>query len=213
VELTDAGVIRRRAGLWLDEGGFGKGVALDAALAAARAVLGRSPSTIHLDLGGQIAVRAPEPERIGVADPRCRERVVCTIDITGGSLATSGNSERGRLVDGRWLGHLLDPRSGLPVHDFGTVTVWTPRAVDADCLSTALHVLGPDAALAFAAEHPDVEVLVVRFPGSAADEPVRIDASAGLRSRLLLARDVHAVHGDAEPNIPASRAPGCARDI
>ena len=65
-------------------------------------------------------------------------------------MATTSNTERGLVVDGRLLGHILDPRTALPVEDRGSLTVIARRAGVADALSTALFVMGPDEALAAA---------------------------------------------------------------
>ena len=90
-----------------------------------------------------------------------RAEVVAELRMPPGSVATSGNSERGFVIDGERHGHILDPRTGRPAHDFGSLSIWARTAALADCLATGLYVLGPDAALAFAASRPDVEALVV----------------------------------------------------
>ncbi len=177
----DAGsATRAHVGLRLEEGGFGKGAGLDDALAALAAR--PAVASAALDLGGQLAFHGAGREfRAPLADPGQRDRAVLEIGVAAGSLSTSGNSERAIEVDGRRYGHLLDPRRGEPVPDFGSVTVWAPSALLADCLSTGLYVLGPDAALAWAAAHPEYEVLVLaRRPGGG----VRARASAGLRGRI-----------------------------
>ncbi len=211
---TPAGAvaIRRGAGVVLDEGAWGKGAGLDAAMA----VLGAEPAVVaaELDLGGQLAVlrrdrgaavgadgsdgadsaNAPgsalAPAIIDLADPRARDRVVARLEIRSGSVATSGNSERGLIVDGRRIGHLLDPRTGRPAPDFGSITVWAPTALEADCLATGLYVLGPEAALAWAEAHPGIEVVVARVDsgdsGGGGASGVRLQASSGLGDRLTL---------------------------
>ncbi len=68
--------------------------------------------------------------------------------IADASVSTSGNSERGRVVEGRAIGHLLDPRTGYPAPDFGSATVVAPSGLTADVLSTAFFVLGPEKGLA-----------------------------------------------------------------
>ncbi len=153
-----ARAVRRRADARLEEGGFGKGAGLDAALAALEAAGARSA---RLDLGGQVAVLGAREATYAVAHPDDRERPVIAVRLDAGSLATSGNSERGVVVGGERLGHLLDPRTGLPAHDRGSVTVRAASALDADCLSTAGFALGPDAALALAARLEGVDVLVL----------------------------------------------------
>lgn len=152
-----------RTGRPLEEGGFGKGAGLADALEALAAAPGVTRAA--LDFGGQLAVfdrQGGGRWEVPVADPRNRERAVVSFSIGSGSVSTSGNSERGIVVDGRRLGHILDPRTGEPAPDFGSVTVWTDDPLRADCLSTGLYVMGPERALAWAAAHPGVEVLVLR---------------------------------------------------
>jgi FAD:protein FMN transferase len=168
--------IRRTPGLVLEEGGFGKGAGLGYALAAlAEAGVTRA----SLDLGGQVAVLGGG-WTVPVADPRRRDRPVIALSLDGGSVSTSGNGERGIEVDGRRLGHILDPRTGEPAPDFGSLTVWTADPLRADCLSTGLYVLGPERALRWAAAHPGVEVLVLRPEG----DRLEALASSGLRGKL-----------------------------
>lgn len=154
---NEQGARRSRSGLRLEEGGIGKGLGLDAAIAALRAA---NITAATVDLGGQLALLPCErPLPFGVAHPRKREQAVLALLIDGGSIATSGNSERSIEVDGQRYGHLLDPRTGRPVPDFGSVTVWARTAAEADALSTALYVMGPADGLAWAEEHAGIEAL------------------------------------------------------
>jgi thiamine biosynthesis lipoprotein len=181
----EAVAVRERPDLVLEEGGFGKGAGLADALDA---LAGSEATRALLDLGGQVAVLGRDEDwAIPIADPRLRDRPVVALRIDRGSVSTSGNSERGIVVDGERLGHVLDPRSGRPAPDFGSLTVWTADPLRADCLSTGLYVLGPEAALEWAARHPGVEVLVLR-PRQGRIEAL---ASAGLERKLeVLADDV-----------------------
>lgn len=204
--LAGPAAIRRRAGLTIEEGGWGKGAALRDALAALdRAGPAAGAASALLDLGGQVAVwSAGRARRAGwtvdVADPRRRHRPVIAIAIDHGSVSTSGNSERAVEVGGRRYGHILDPRTGRPVPDFGSVSVWAADPLVADCLSTGLYVMGPERALAWAADHSGagsrfgtIEVLVLAPEGGRSDRSRRIiaRASPGLWPRLtVLAEDV-----------------------
>lgn len=182
--LTESSAQRIHPDLRLDEGGFGKGAALDDAAATLAATA--SVRSAILDFGGQLLVYSRDAQtearaNVAVAHPDQRERLVAEFTVGSGSVATTGNGERGVVVDGRDLGHVLDPRSGRIADDFGSLTVWTDPSLDsaatlADCLSTGLYVLGADAALEFAAGHVGIEVLVAeRMP-----DDVRIRASAGI---------------------------------
>ena len=172
---------RHHAALRLEEGGFGKGVGLDAALAALRDAGATSAS---FDLGGQVA-QYGRTETYGIADPSDRWREVVRVELSHGSFATSGNSERGIEVDGERFGHLLSPTTGLPVADFGSVTAFAADATTADILSTTFYVLGPESALALAAATEGVDALVLDRRG---DSP-RALATRGLEGRVVLSDD------------------------
>ncbi len=157
--LVQAGVVRNHGAVQLEEGGFGKGAALDAARDALRA--GDADSAV-LDLGGQVLAMGTAVD-VPLAHPAQREVAVATFSIDGGSLAVSGNSERGLRVDGRAVGHILDPRTGMPAPFTGSVAVWVPggtaAALRADCLATAFFVHGPAATQRLLVRMPDVHVL------------------------------------------------------
>lgn len=149
LDASDRSIRRRDARAGIEEGGWGKGYGLDG---AARML--REPGTggALLDLGGQVLALGRNaggaPWTVAIADPRHRGRRVLVLRLENASVATSGDSERGRQIDGVRIGHLLDPRTGRPAPDFGSVTVVAPSALEGDILSTAFFVLGPDAGLA-----------------------------------------------------------------
>lgn len=119
----------------IEEGGFLKGYALDRMKAVAGCTRGL------LNFGGQLLAWGPAVEA-SIGDPRERRRPRVFIQLHNASLSISGTSERGR--------HILDPRTGTLCEAWGSVAVVAPTGLDADILSTALYVLGPDAGLAYA---------------------------------------------------------------
>lgn len=172
--LTPRTAVRLHPGVRLEEGGFGKGVGLDAALAALTAA---GATGAVLDFGGQVAVLpSPSGYEVAVAHPRQRAREIARVCLAAGSLATSGNGSRPRRRP-----HLFDPRTGRPAADFGSVSVWAASAAEADALATALFVLGPARALAWAEQHTQVGVLVVEMQRG--DAQVRV-SRALLEGRL-----------------------------
>lgn len=163
LELAGGRARRLAAGFGIEEGGFGKGVALREAAVAAVAAGARC---VRLDLGGQLhSAGTCSARTAAVAHPADRQRAVAGISLRTGSLATSGNSERGLLVGGRLLGHLLDPATGRPVEDWGSVTVQAADPVMADCLATALYVMGSERGLRWAGARPEVAVLFAVLEG------------------------------------------------
>jgi thiamine biosynthesis lipoprotein len=148
-------------GAWVDAGGFGKGMALRAAKAALDSV---GVTMARLNFGGQTLAVGPDARdtwSIEIAHPANRSRTVTTLRLQDASAATSGQSERHRELDGRVLGHIIDPRTGYPVRPWGSVTVVSADPMAADILATALFVMGPDAAMAWAQERQDVGVLTL----------------------------------------------------
>lgn len=175
--LEDRKAVRLRETMKIEEGGFGKGIGLDEAL---RVMAGSGVTNGKIDLGGQVIVMGGKPTPISVAHPDRRDEPVIEIVIDQGSVATSGNSERGIVIDGVRYGHILDPKTGSPTHDFGSLTVWAPDATTADCLSTGLYVLGPDGALAWAAGRTNIEVLVLERTATG----LRARATPGWKPRM-----------------------------
>lgn len=160
----------------VEEGAFGKGAALDRAAEALRRAGARAA---WIDLGGQVLVLGRE-RVIPIAHPRKRHSPALELTLASGSVATTGNSERMRVVDGQPVGHVLDPRTGRPARELGSVSVIAPGGARADCLSTALYVLGPRAALEWARLHPGVEVAILEE----SEAGLRVLASPGLRGLL-----------------------------
>ncbi|HEV8267717.1 MAG TPA: FAD:protein FMN transferase [Thermoanaerobaculia bacterium] len=144
VDLERSTATRLRADAAIDEGAWGKGWARDRAGAALEA----SGSSGLLDLGGQLLAVGGGERIVDVAHPTDRSRTVLKLRLRQASASTSGNSERSVKTAGVVVGHLLDPRSGRPAPDFGSVTVVASSALVADALSTALYVLGPEEGLA-----------------------------------------------------------------
>jgi FAD:protein FMN transferase len=144
--------LRKTAEILFDAGAFGKGEALDRILEAA----GKDQyASLVLDFGGQIAVwNLKQPFVVTLSDPDNRAiSSPVKIKIQSGSVSTSGGSEHDGRVNSRIIGHIVDPKTGYPVPSFGSVTVWHPRALDADILSTALYVMGPQKGFLWAQEN------------------------------------------------------------
>lgn len=161
ITLGADGFVRHVDAAWMDAGGFGKGAALAGAADSLRAL---GVAAARVSLGGQLLLLgAPRGDErgwtVGVSHPSRRQEPVAELRIRDASVATSGTSERGVTVDGHRMGHLLDPRTGEPSPAWGSVTVVSPDPLEADILSTALYVLGPDAGMAWARDLQDVGVL------------------------------------------------------
>ncbi|HVX16006.1 MAG TPA: FAD:protein FMN transferase [Pirellulales bacterium] len=97
---------------------------------------------------------------VDLRHPLRPERSVVEIRLRDRALATSGAGTQFFRHEGRRYGHILDPRSGRPAEGVYSATVVAPTAADADALSTALYVLGPEAAGDWCRQHPEVGLLM-----------------------------------------------------
>jgi thiamine biosynthesis lipoprotein len=177
-EIADGWIRFGQPGLQLEEGGFGKGAALSDAISAAT---GHGARCVILDFGGQIAVAGHcDSVTIGISDPGDRLRVVGLLSVTEGSVATSGLSERHFVAGDVRYGHIIDPGTGSPAPDWGSVTVLAPDPQAADCISTALFVMGPESAMTWVGHRPDIEAVF----SLRTDAGLRIKATSGLIGHL-----------------------------
>lgn len=139
-------------GMSLDLGGFAKGVAVDRAVAllkqsgVARAVVNAGESSIAVF--GATPSDQDAGATIGARHPRQPERLAAAIRLRAGALSTSGTTERGVLVDGRWFSHVFDPRSGMPVDGASSATAVAGSAELAEVASKILLLLGCEAGIA-----------------------------------------------------------------
>ena len=173
-----------------DLGAIAKGFAVDVAAADLMRTAGTNalPSLL-LDLGGNLRIVGDGIWRTGIRNPFDRTgQHAAVIALTNGeSVATSGNYERFIERDGIRYAHILDGRTGEPVHGIAGVTVVTPPeygALLADGLSTTLFVLGPESGQAFLARHYPL-ALALWIP----DTP---DAPRILATKEMAARLTHA---------------------
>jgi thiamine biosynthesis lipoprotein len=153
-EFLNGKIIKRETNAAFEEGGFGKGVGLDDAIASLRK---NGIGEAVLNFGGQVSVLGKTKKWIAISDPAHRETALVRFQMSEGSVATSGNSEHGMQIGGRKFGHLLDPSTGEPAPFDGSTTVIAPKGIAADCM-TKIFVRGSENALRWANQN-QVEVL------------------------------------------------------
>lgn len=164
VEIDSVGstIYLPRAGMSLDFGGIAKGYIVDRGLELLSAAGIRSA---FLNAGGDIGLLGSRPDgtpwRIGVRHPREDDRFSAVLPLSGGAVVTSGDYERFFEKGGVRYHHLLDPGTGQPARALSSVTVIAPSAVEADALSTAIFVLGPERGLLLVEQLPGVEAVLV----------------------------------------------------
>ncbi len=179
IDETDRTVLLRRPGMRIGAGGIAKGYALDrAALILQRAGL----ANFTIRAGGQVTVRGNRdgrPWRVGIRHPR-RADYFGQVEITSGSLATSGDYERAFTAQGKRWHHILDPRTGFPAMKSLSVTVLADSGLYSDAMSTALFVSGPAKALQLLQTAPENTGAVIVAPD------LSLHTGGLLQGRLIL---------------------------
>ena len=124
-------------GMELDFGGIVKEYAVDRVAALLQ---GAGVAHGFVNLGGDVRALGPQPDgspwRIGIRHPREAGALLMTLELATGALASSGDYERGLVVDGRRYGHILDPRTGWPVRRMAAASVVAPLCVVAGSAAT-----------------------------------------------------------------------------
>jgi thiamine biosynthesis lipoprotein len=162
---TEQTIEFRRAGLSVHLNSVGKGYALDR-MAELLAEHGVDDYLLH---GGKSSVlaRGDRPGRagdgwtIGLRHPLRPQERIAEFELHDKALATSGSGTQFFIRRGRRYGHILDPRTGRPAESLYSATVVAPTAAEADGLSTAFYVMGPDEVGRFCQERPQIAALLV----------------------------------------------------
>jgi thiamine biosynthesis lipoprotein ApbE len=123
---------------------------------------------VVLNIGGDVVVRGPGVESVGIADPRNdaeNAEPAARIEVRDRAVATSGNYRRGFEIGGRFYSHIVDPRTGQPVDHILSSTVVASDPSDAGALATAFSVLTPEESARVARSIPGVEYLLIARDG------------------------------------------------
>ena len=167
----DGEALFQPGGLRLDLNGIAKGFGVDQAAAAVERA---RVASYLVEVGGELRgigvkpdgqpwwVELERPPNSEGAANDAEKTVVALHDL---AIATSGDYRRFFEHGGRRYAHTLDPATGAPTtHLTISVTVLARDCMSADAWATALTVMSPDAALAFADEHDLAALIVSRGP-------------------------------------------------
>jgi FAD:protein FMN transferase len=136
-------------GMQIDLGGIAKGwIAQRAALRLANV-----STACAVSAGGDMfLVNLPDGEpdwEIGLENPLSPEENLAVLHVSPGAVATSSIAKRQWKHNGRFVHHLIDPRSGEPAQtEWLSTTVWAEQAAEAEVYAKALLIAGPSNAQA-----------------------------------------------------------------
>jgi thiamine biosynthesis lipoprotein len=160
------GTIRfRRPGLTVNLNSMGKGYALD----RMSELLTGAAVDDYLLHGGKSSVlaRGDQPGgdtagwAIGLRHPLRPAERLAEILLRDQALSTSGSGTQFFIRRGRRYGHILDPRTGRPTEGLYSATAIASTTTEAEGLSTAFYVMGPEKVREYCKTHPEIGALLV----------------------------------------------------
>ena len=175
LSAEDSTIGFKAPGCQIDFGAIGKGYAMDRAVE----VLKRYEVTHALvNAGGAISCLDEYPSAIGIRNPLDAEDLLASVTLQNNSVATSASGERFFRIGGDRYSHVIDPRTGNPVHHhLVSATVIADTAELADVFSTAVFVLGLNRGMDLIEATEGLEAVLLRGYSS----PFEVHISSGLK--------------------------------
>ncbi len=166
----------KREGMALDLGGIAKGYALDCAV---RVLKEREIKEALINVGGDIRVMGERNWRVGLQHPRKEGEVLIIIKLKDQAIATSGDYQRYFVKENKRYHHIINPKTGHPAQRCMSVTIFAPRATQADILATGIFILGPEKGMKLIESLEGVEGIIIDSQG-------KILLSSNLKGRLQI---------------------------
>ena len=156
--------VRMPADTQISFGAVAKGCASNSAIDAMRKA---GVESGIVSLGGNVQTLGLKPDgtkwTVAVEDPNDTGSYLGTLSVGETAIVTSGNYQRFFIgEDGIKYHHLLDPKTGRPVENtLLSVTIICEDGTLADCLSTAMFVLGENGAMQYWRENGGFDMILV----------------------------------------------------
>lgn len=121
-----------------------------------------------IDLGGNILTIGENPTfhrpwRIGIQNPALdRGEHIAVIEVSDGSVVTSGIYERQLVVDGKTYHHIFDRTTGYPMEtELASITIVAEKSVDCEIWTTRLFGQNPYDIIEEIEQQPGLEAFVI----------------------------------------------------
>jgi thiamine biosynthesis lipoprotein len=119
-----------------------------------------------ISLGGNVQTLGQKPNgsdwTIAIQDPNNTSSYLGVVNVGETAVVTSGTYQRYFTSDGKTYHHLISPKTGSPVSNtLKSVTIICEDGTLADCLSTAMFILGQSSALNYWRTYGGFEMIMV----------------------------------------------------
>ena len=169
-------------------GAVAKGCAAENAIGAMR---NAGVTSGIISLGGNVQTLGLKPDgsnwKVAVQDPNSTSSYLGIISVGETAVVTSGTYQRFFTQNGKTYHHLINPESGMPTNNtLKSVTIICEDGTMADCLSTAMFILGESKALNYWRTYGGFEMILVNTDN-------KITCTKGLIEQFTLTNDSYAL--------------------
>ena len=131
-------------GMELDPGGIAKGFIVDETV---KFLKSKGVRNGLINAGGDVYCFGLNPKgkkwRIGIRNPKEKNKIIKIIEVSEKGIVTSGDYERYMKIKGKKYSHIVNPKTGETVQNFPvSVTIIADDCTTADGLATGCFVLG-----------------------------------------------------------------------
>ena len=155
-------IFLKEKGMRIGFGGIGKGYAAEM---SKKVMISEGVSSGVVNASGDLCAWGHQPNgkpwTVGIVHPDFVNLPFSFLNISGLSVATSGNYEKYVIINNKKYSHTINPKTGLPVHGIKSVTIISPNAELSDALATPVTIMGVKAGLFLINQLKDVECVII----------------------------------------------------
>jgi FAD:protein FMN transferase len=167
LDLENKTVYLPQRGMSIGFGAIGKGYAANRAM---KVMLDKGATGGFVNAAGDILFKGRnekgEKWNVAIASPANKREMIGNLQVEEMAVVTSGNYEKNFKLNGKTYSHIIDPKTGYPVVETISVTIFCADAEMADALATAVSVLGVENGLKLINQLKGFECLIVDSQGT-----------------------------------------------
>jgi len=164
--FNDEALCKMKKEMQLDFSAIAKGYGVDLVY---EFMISKGIENMYVEIGGELRTAGINEKgeiwKIGIEDPtkqKTERKIYNILEISGRSMATSGNYRNFYIKDGVKYAHTISPFTGFPVeHSLLSATVLSEDCMTADAFATAFMVMGLEKAKLILSDHPELDAYLI----------------------------------------------------
>lgn len=147
-------------------GGIGQGYIADK---ISEKLKGMGCTSAVVNVSGDVYAWGKKPDQkpwqVAITNPMNTQKIIGYFPLENSAVETSGNYEKYFTHQQKRYAHIIDPRTGYPVQDIVSVSVFAKTTELSDALATAVFVLGVTDGLALLNQLDGIEGIIINDQG------------------------------------------------